>query len=155
MESNKHGKHLVRLSNVWLKNPIYFITSCTKDRKKILATEEVHRILLDEWIGAPERYGWFIGRYVIMPDHVHFFASPNSESVGLSRFVQGWKQWSSKRISKPLDIRPIWHKQFFDHILRNNESRSEKWDYVRMNPVRAGLVENANDWTFSGSVHFE
>jgi len=34
---------------------------------------------------------------------------------------------------------------FFDHILRNDESYSEKWEYVRENPVRAGLVQRAQD----------
>lgn len=43
-----------------------------------------------------------------------------------------------------------WQDGFFDHVLRSSESYSEKWNYVRMNPVRAGLVNNAEDWPFSG-----
>ena len=29
---------------------------------------------------------------------------------------------------------------FFDHLLRSYESYAQKWEYVRENPVRAGLV---------------
>ena len=41
---------------------------------------------------------------------------------------------------------------FFDHVLRSDESYSEKWNYVRNNPVRAGLVQNADDWPYAGEI---
>ena len=43
-------------------------------------------------------------------------------------------------------------REYFDHVLRSDESYSEKWDYVRENPVRAGLVRSANDWPYFGSI---
>ena len=49
---------------------------------------------------------------------------------------------------------PLWQKEFFDHLLRSDESYSEKWNYVRNNPVRAELVSNANDWKFSGHIDY-
>jgi REP element-mobilizing transposase RayT len=44
----------------------------------------------------------------------------------------------------------LWQPGFFDHILRNDESYSEKCEYVRENPVRAGLVQQAEDWPYQG-----
>ena len=41
-----------------------------------------------------------------------------------------------------------WQRDFFDHRLRGWESAQEKATYIRMNPVRAGLVENPEDWPF-------
>jgi hypothetical protein len=41
---------------------------------------------------------------------------------------------------------------FFDHVLRSSESYSEKWNYVRDNPVRAGLVSNAGEWHYAGEI---
>ena len=38
----------------------------------------------------------------------------------------------------------------FDHVLRSEESYGEKWLYVRDNPVRAGLVDDASDWPYQG-----
>jgi len=38
------------------------------------------------------------------------------------------------------------------NVLRSSESYSQKWDYVRENPVRAGLVANADDWPWQGEV---
>jgi hypothetical protein len=46
----------------------------------------------------------------------------------------------------------VWQRGFFDHILRSEESYRQKWNYVRDNPVRAGLVANANDWPYAGEI---
>jgi hypothetical protein len=45
-----------------------------------------------------------------------------------------------------------WQKGFFDHILRSGESYSQRWDYVRENPVRAGFVTDWREWLFLGEV---
>ena len=73
----KMRKHLRRLERVWIDWPTYFITTCTFKRRPILASNEVARILADEWRDAHDRHGWVMGRYVIMPDHVHFFCEAN------------------------------------------------------------------------------
>ena len=154
MEFNDRGKRLARLQTVWIDNPVYLITCCVSGRRRILHSESVHAILQDEWNLAPKRHGWYVGRYVIMPDHVHFFTSQNSEAKSLSKFLQSWKQWTSKRISKERGCGRIWQRQFFDHLLRSEESCSEKWEYVKMNPVRAGLVRDPEDWKYAGFVHY-
>jgi hypothetical protein len=48
---------------------------------------------------------------------------------------------------------PLWQREFFDHLLRNNESYEEKWQYVRQNPIRHGLVTRVEDWPFCGEIH--
>ena len=47
---------------------------------------------------------------------------------------------------------PHWQKGFFDHVMRSGESYSEKWNYVRNNPVRAGLVSESDAWRFQGEI---
>jgi hypothetical protein len=46
----------------------------------------------------------------------------------------------------------LWQRDFFDHVLRSSESYSEKWKYVRDNPVRAGLVSNIDAWKYAGEI---
>jgi REP element-mobilizing transposase RayT len=46
----------------------------------------------------------------------------------------------------------LWQPGFFDHLLRNAESYEQKWHYVRENPVRAGLVSRAEDWSYQGEI---
>lgn len=148
-------KHLSRLSHVWINNPRYFVTICTHKRNPILAEERVSEILRREWNGAWDRHGWAVGSYVVMPDHVHFFCTDGERGVTLSKFVGSWKEWTSKAIKSECNIDgSIWQKGFFDHLLRSDESYSEKWAYVRDNPIRAGFVRCAEDWPFVGFIHY-
>ena len=88
-----------------------------------------------------------------MPDHVHFFCSAEIDAKPLSAFMQAWKQWTSKRIATDLKVaEAIWQAEFFDHVLRSSESYSQKWDYVRDNPLRAGLVAAADAWRWQGEI---
>jgi putative transposase len=146
-------KHLRGLERVWIDWPIYFATTCAFHRRSILASEKVAKILTEEWRSAQNRHGWAIGRYVIMPDHVHFFCSAELDAKSLPVFMQAWKQWTSKRIARELSFAgTVWQEEFFDHVLRSTESYSQKWDYVRENPVRAGLVRKSGDWPWYGEI---
>jgi len=155
-------KHLRRLDRIWVKDPVYFITTCTYRRQPVLTDDSIATILVDEWQSARDRHGWVIGRYVIMPDHVHFFCSAELDAKPLSEFVGAWKRWTSRRAhaqgqprtasSAPTTTRPLWQREFFDHVLRSSESYSEKWNYVRDNPVRTGLAATADEWKHAGEV---
>ena len=149
--------HLARLTQILVDNPIYFITTCTRARQRILACADVAAILQDEFACAQARHGWHIGRYVIMPDHAHFFCRPARTALKpLPGFMRQWKQWTSKKIAACLGCNsPIWQKEFFDHLLRSDESYAEKWSYVSNNPVRAGLVARVEDWPYQGCVDFD
>jgi hypothetical protein len=46
----------------------------------------------------------------------------------------------------------IWERGFFDHVIRNAENYARKWEYVRQNPVRAGLVERVEEWPYQGEI---
>jgi hypothetical protein len=52
---------------------IVFLTVCTKDRRAILANDAAHKLLLTAWQTQPS---WLVGRYVILPDHLHLFCAP-------------------------------------------------------------------------------
>ncbi len=146
-------RHLRRLERVWLEAPVYFITTCTFERRSILAAPEIAALLIAEWQSARSRHGWAIGRYVLMPDHVHFFCAPELDAKPLSVFIGFWKEWTSKNVKRALGLAgPVWQEEFFDHVLRSGESYEQKWDYVRKNPVRAGVVARADDWLWQGEI---
>ena len=147
-------RHLRRLQKVWQRDPVFFVTTCIAGRRPILANAMVHRILREEWAGLNVRHGWAVGRYVIMPDHVHFFVADQTAAKSLSEFLRDWKRWTTRQVAQTTSIEPpIWQGEFFDHVLRSARSYAEKWEYVRQNPVRAGLVARAEDWPFSGECH--
>jgi putative transposase len=85
-------RHLRRLDEIWIDNPIYFITTCAYGRTRRLANDDFHAIAIEVWRNGQEHYEWSIGRYVIMPDHVHLFAFDNQGKQALSEFVGKWKE---------------------------------------------------------------
>jgi REP element-mobilizing transposase RayT len=130
--------------------PLYFITICTIHRQKITDLGSAYRAFETYVRRGRDDFGVAVGRYVIMPDHLHFFVRGN-EDLNLAQWVNGLK----RAISVPLGAtkkRPLWQPGFFDHILRNDESYTQKWKYVRENPVRAGLVPRADDWPYQGEL---
>ena len=151
------SRHLRRLGQMWEKQPVYFITTCVAARRPLLATPAIHDILREEWAGLQDRHHWAVGRYVLMPDHVHFFMMPLPNGAKPLPGVMGrWKEWTAKRIVTATGLLPpVWQPEFFDHVLRSTESRSAKWEYMRQNPVRAHLVGDAEDWPYAGSIDFE
>jgi putative transposase len=109
----KMHRHLRRLDRVWIDWPIYFITTCTLGRRAILASKEVSEILIDEWRNGRRRHGWAVGRYVIMPDHVHLFCRAELGAKALPGFAQRWKEWSSKRMARELNFSGrVWQEEF-------------------------------------------
>ena len=111
-----------------------------------------------------------------MPDHVHFFCRAARDAKRLSDFVGFWKSYTSRKVqalgavaagvdrgcvmrgrtlgqprSAP-SATTLWQREFFEHVLRSTENYSQKWDYVKENPVRAGLVERSDDWPWQGEI---
>ena len=151
-------KHLKRLDRVWVPFAVYFVTICTHMRRPILTSPAIHEVLRVEWESARTRHGWLVGRYVVMPDHVHFFCAEPMEGArhALSRFIGGWKEWTAKGARRILgEPGSLWQEEFFDHVLRSDESYGEKWAYVRENPVRAGLADSWEKWPYRGWVDFD
>jgi putative transposase len=127
--------------------PIYFVTFCTAERRNLLANELVHS-KLETYGKNGVTCGYALGRHVIMPDHIHLFVR-GTDDFGLGSWIAGLKRVVAAAVTGG---RGIWQRGFFDHLIRNSESYSEKWNYVRENPVRAGLVTNADDWPFQGEI---
>lgn len=48
-----------------------------------------------------------------------------------------------------------WQDGFHDHKFRTPESESRKWEYVCLNPVRAGLVKRPEEWPFGGEIFYD
>ena len=147
----RERRHLPRLHSFWLNRPVFFVTICAAGRQPIIHRPAVAGLLIQALHDAPQVHGWMIGRFVIMPDHVHFFCCAASDTKDLATFIRDWKRWTARLIAEATAVPPpIWQQEFFDHVLRSSESYSAKWNYVRENPVRAGLMDNADAWPHQG-----
>ena len=127
----------------------------------MLATGSIHDAFIRFSERAYAEHRIAVGRYVIMPDHIHLFVcGPNDFDLG--RWMGMLKQHLEKAFSRQPDSAsptgrrlqktPLWQRGFFDHVLRNEESYGQKWNYVRDNPVRAGFTTNADEWPLAGEI---
>jgi putative transposase len=106
-------KQLPHLSSLELPNQtVIQYVSCNVDgRRPLLANPEIHQLLIEVWHKANH---WLVGRYVVMPDHVHFFCAPVRVPVTpLKRWTEFWRAEATRRWPCAGD-KPIWQKDFFD-----------------------------------------
>lgn len=129
---------------------IVYLTVCTHQRRHLLANDDANQRIIDNWQAATV---WIVGRYVIMPDHIHLFCSPNTyPPKSLKSWVSFWRN-NITRAWPNRGGRRIWQRDYWDRQLRSLESYAEKWDYVRNNPVRHGYVKRAEDWPYQGELN--
>ena len=120
----------------------YFITICTEPRgRNHLANPFVADSIAKSFRHNMNRGIWWADVLLVMPDHIHalmkFPADP-----GIRKSLSDWKHF----LARTCQIE--WQRDFFEHRLRDDENHIEKAHYVRMNPVRGGLVEKPEDWPF-------
>jgi putative transposase len=90
---------------------IIFDTLCVKHRRHVLATEAFHEILRKV---AGRAKAWLIGRYVIMPDHIHFFAG----DVDGAAPYENWVRYLKSQLTKAC-------RQALEHDVREGEAPAE------------------------------
>jgi putative transposase len=127
---------------------IPFCTVCTKDRRSWLTNADVAPAL--ERIWRTEARAWIVGRWLLMPNHAHFFCTP---SVGGKHSGEDWTQFWKERLTRTLSLPPgQWQRGVFHHRIRSAEEYLEKLSYVSLNPVRAGLVNESAQWPWQGEI---
>jgi REP element-mobilizing transposase RayT len=137
-----------RLARIIPDTPLFFVTFCTRDRESIGSLPRVRAAFEKYATRALIEFNVAVGCYVIMPDHIHLFVRGGPEFL-LSPWIGGLK----RALSIAAEGRGrLWQPGFFDHVLRGDESDGQKWDYVRDNPVRAGLVREWDDWPHQGEI---
>jgi len=124
-----------------------FLTVCTDKRERWLAQPSVQRALHNIWTNTAT--AWLVSDYLPMPDHLHLFCAPCELKFTIERWIAFWKD----RFAKIHPDTGTFQEVGFHHRLRDKESYAQKWQYVRENPTRHGLVERPEDWPFFGRVH--
>lgn len=91
---------------------------------------------------------WLVHSAVLMPDHLHVIAIPFQRDASVGNFSGALKRW----MRQSLKAEWKWQPGCFDHLLRHGESADAKWEYIRENPERAGLVKHWRDWLYQFGV---
>jgi len=118
----------------------FFITICCQTRtQNQLCTPDTAAGLIEDATFYHKQRRWVLFIFLLMPDHLHMIAGfPKTENM--SDVIRNWKRLTARR------THINWQRNYFDHRVRPDEGLQFKTDYIRQNPVRAGLVSRPEDW---------
>ena len=87
--------------------------------------------------------------WVVMPNHVHVLVIPLDDH-SLSGIAHSWKSYTAKQANKMLERNgKFWHEDYFDRFVRDDDHFEAIVNYIHLNPVKAGLCTNPEDWEWS------
>jgi REP element-mobilizing transposase RayT len=149
-------------------NPAYYLTSVAHDRLPVFQTDKLKTIACDALDEARKSARILLFAYVIMPDHVHLITDGSRKVSEVLRYTNGI---TARRVIDYLkeqnfvislaklrhEERPNQYKHsLWEHhpnalSLTSEAMFMQKVNYIQQNPVRAGLVERAEDSRFSSA----
>ena len=130
---------------------VYFLTICTYGKKAYFKNHEFAEYIATE-IDYRSRVAHEVTvfTYCIMPDHVHLLVKLN-EGYGksLPNWVAAFKRYNARILSMMYDIKPLWHSNYYEHIVRKDEALNKIAEYIVQNPVRKHMVLEWQEYPFS------
>ncbi len=90
-----------------------------------------------------------LAAWCIMPNHVHLLLKPRPGQE-LSEIIQSLKGFTAKEANKVLGTEgTFWMKEYYDHLIRDEDDFFNQYQYILNNPAKAGL----EDWAWVGGVN--
>jgi putative transposase len=137
-----------RLRRLVVSDRFFFVTCRLLPRRGKLQGSEFER-LARVARERREKYHFLLTAWVFLPDHWHAIIFP-PYPLTISRAMESIKVGSTHRInSGRRESGLLWQPRFFDRAVRTVQEYYEKVEYIHLNPVRAELVERAEDWPWS------
>lgn len=131
----------------------YFLTICPWNRQcifgqvtgtAVVLTPE-GKIVHEEWLKTPTHRSYVrLDQFIVMPNHFHgvLFLEGGEGTArraptrfgkqlprSLAAVIGAFKSAVARRVG-----RPVWQRNFFEHIIRNDESLSQIRRYIANNP---------------------
>jgi REP element-mobilizing transposase RayT len=137
---------------------VYFVTICTHNRGLLFEEEEVKRIIDKEWVNTGSiRQNVILEEFVVMPNHLHgiivithgvgaYCDTPlqnrfRSPSKTAGAIIRGFKSTTTRQINLFYNTPgiPIWQRNYYDHIIRNEDELNKIREYIQNNPLKWDL----------------
>lgn len=160
-----HHRRSIRLKGYdYSQNGAYFITVCTHKRELLFEEEEVKKILNKEWLNTGLiRGNVILDEFVVMPNHLHgivmitedvgghgnvgaYSDTPlqnrfRSPSKTIGAIIRGFKSTTTRQINLIHNTPgiPIWQRNYYDHIIRNEDELNKIREYIQNNPLKWSL----------------
>ncbi len=162
MSETKYQRRSIRLKEYdYSQDGVYFVTICVKNRENLFGKIENDKMFLNEygkvaekfWLEIPFHYpSVSLDEFVIMPNHLHGILVIKKNTVGaqnlvplqnkfqkiiprsLGTIIRGYKSGMTKWVRKNTNIHTIWHRNYYEHIIRDEQDWEKIRDYIIKNP---------------------
>ena len=126
------------------RGDLHFITISCYHHPHILKSPNACNILQQIIEETRQKYELRIHGYVLMSNHIHLLLA-EPENTNLATAIQVIKQ----RFSRTRTEEFVWEPRYHDFNVFTESKRIEKLRYMHRNPIKAGLVDQPEDWPWS------
>jgi REP element-mobilizing transposase RayT len=153
----------------------FFVTTTVVEYAHAFAEDKYCDILIDQLKRWQVHFQFAILGYVIMPSHFHWIVKVEPGRGTISDIMRKIKAHAAWAIMDKLERdgneefralfenagkgfedqrRRFWMKRFDDQVIRNQRMFMAKLQYIHDNPVKAGLVERAEQYKYSSARNY-
>lgn len=87
--------------------------------------------------------------YCLTPDQLHVLLSPARSETALHKWLMAFKNYTGRMYANAGGTPPLWQRSAHDHVCRADETPERVVAYIANNPVRAGLADCWQDWSWT------
>ncbi|MBU2509578.1 MAG: transposase [Patescibacteria group bacterium] len=129
-------------------------TLCIQNSTPLFISDKVFNIFEERFLKALSKNNCRAHVYLFMPDHCHLLIQGKDHKSDLWRAIVDFKQSTGFWLAKN-ELLIKWQKDFYDHVLRNDEDIEKQVKYILDNPRRKGLADEWNQYPYKGSTMYD
>ena len=96
---------------------------------------------------------FYLYAFTIMPNHLHMLIRPlerEGEQIAISETIKSFKGHTARMVNQALNRQgQLWFREYHDHWIRNQQELVNVMEYIRNNPVKAGLAKDTRQWPWT------
>jgi putative transposase len=133
----------------------YMVTASTYDRRFLLNTPPRLTLVRDMLFELARETGWLLQAWAVLSNHYHFIAQSPHQAETLRPLIQKLHARSAKALNEEDQTpgRRVWF-QYWDTLLTYQRSCFARLNYVHQNPVKHGLVRQAEAYPWCSAGWF-
>jgi putative transposase len=129
----------------------FHVTSSTLEKKHLLQSDRAAQLFIRLLYDYRAQKRFRLHEFVVMPNHFHILLTVDA-GMSIERAVQFIKGGFAFRAGKELELKsPIWQRGFSESRVLDAVAAVRARDYVRNNPVAAGLARVASEYPYSSA----
>ena len=115
-----------------------------------LRQDAIAQLVVNSLFRGVELGHYQMGAFVIMANHVHVLLLPR---ISPSRLLKSLKGFTAREANRSLGRtgEPFWQRESYDHWVRDSAEFSRIAAYIERNPLKAGLVQRAEEYGWSSA----